>query len=216
MAINIESLDCPSDTHKSYRVSFFDDTIYTLVTNDPATVTEWISDIESFHHHRRHRLIVGLDVEWRPNFSRHQNNRVATLQLCVGRRCLIYQIIHSTGGHIPGSLVEFLCNENYTFVGVNIAEDLNKLERDYGFGGGNDTNAVDLRRLAANEYDRPDLKNAGLKMLARVLLEKEVSKPKSVTMSRWDNRKLTPAQVQYASVDAYLCFEIGRKLNASD
>ncbi|KAK6120437.1 hypothetical protein DH2020_045813 [Rehmannia glutinosa] len=213
MAIDIEYFDCPSDTHKTYRVSFFDDTIYALVTNDPDTVTEWISDIESFHRCRLRHLIVGLDCEWRPNYSRHHQNPVATLQLCVGRRCLIYQLIHSDG-EIPESLVQFLSDEDYTFVGVNIAGDLEKLERDYGFGG--DANAVDLRRLAADEYDRWDLKNAGLKKLARIVLERDVEKPQAVTMSRWDYRWLTAEQVQYACVDAFMCFEIGRRLNASD
>ncbi|KAL3637095.1 hypothetical protein CASFOL_019394 [Castilleja foliolosa] len=59
------------------------------------------------------------------------------------------------------------------------------------------------------------LKNAGLKTLARTVLGREVEKPNAVTMSGWDNRWLTPDQVQYACVDAFVSFEIGRILNAS-
>lgn len=54
--------------------------------------------------------------------------------------------------------------------------------------------AVDLRRLASDEYGRRDLTTAGLKELGRVVLEKEVEKPRWVTMSRWDNRLPTAEQ----------------------
>ncbi|KAL0383399.1 UNVERIFIED_CONTAM: hypothetical protein Scaly_0627200 [Sesamum calycinum] len=156
MAItSIQYGTCPSITQEAYLVSFFGDTIFTQVTHDPDTVTRWISDIESIHRNRLHCLIVGLDVEWRPSFNRYQQNPVATLQLCVGRRCLIYQIIHSDDD-IPDSLVDFLSNGDYTFVGVKIYSNLDKLETDY------DEikivhNAVDLRRLVANRYRRRDL-----------------------------------------------------------
>ncbi|KAK4412791.1 hypothetical protein Salat_2926300 [Sesamum alatum] len=213
MAIGIQHTAYHSDTHDSYLVSFFDDTIYTVVTHDPSIVTEWISRIQLIHRRRLHRLIIGLDVEWRPSFNRYQQNPVATLQLCVGRRCLIYQIIHSHDG-IPQSLVEFLANEDYTFVGVNIDSDLEKLETDYELE--TDGNVVDLRTLVAVKYRRRDLINAGLKELARVVLQKEVEKPREVTMSRWDNRWLTAEQVQYACVDAFVSFEIGKILYASD
>ncbi|KAL0339819.1 UNVERIFIED_CONTAM: hypothetical protein Sradi_4498700 [Sesamum radiatum] len=213
MAItSIQYGTCPSITQEAYLVSFFGDTIFTQVTHDPDTVTRWISDIESIHRYRLHCLIVGLDVEWRPSFNRYQQIPVATLQLCVGRRCLIYQIIHSDDD-IPDSLVDFLSNEDYTFVGVNIYSNLDKLETDY------DEikivhNAVDLRRLVANRYRRRDLLYAGLEELAKVVLHKEVEKPRRVTMSRWDSRWLTAEQAQYACTDAFMCFEIGRVLKA--
>lgn len=60
-----------------------------------------------------------------------------------------------------------------------------------------------------------ELKNAGLKNMARFVLGKEMEKPKSVTRSRWDNRRLTPDQVHYACIDAYVSFEIGRVLTAA-
>lgn len=73
-------------------------------------------------------------------------------------------------------------------------------------------NAVDLR-VRAKEKGFGDLRNAGLKEMSRVLLGKEVVKPKRVTMSRWDSEWLYPEQVQYAALDAFLSFEIGRVLS---
>lgn len=203
--------ELPYDTHNTYDVIFFGDSIHTTVACDPTIVTQWISDVESINRQILHKLIVGLDIEWRPSFNRYINNPAATIQLCVGRRCLIFQLIHSPS--IPASLVNFLANPNYKFVGIGIKQDLEKLEEDYEFGF--NTNTVDLRELAAAKYGRRELKNSGLKGLASLVMEKEVEKPKSVTMSRWDNLWLTPSQVRYACVDAFVSFEIGRILMAS-
>ncbi|CAA2971155.1 Werner Syndrome-like exonuclease [Olea europaea var. sylvestris] len=210
MAITIQDHMLPDDTHNLYDVNFFGDIIHTLLTHDPTMVSQWLSEIQSNHPENR-RLIIGLDVEWRPNFNRNTENPVATLQLCVDRRCLIYQLIHSPS--VPPSLIDFLSNQNYTFVGIGIKADLEKLEEDYGFGF--NANNVDLRKLAADTYQMKELNNAGLKNLAKVVLGKEVNKPSRVTMSRWDYRWLKPDQVQYACVDAFVSFEIGRVLNAA-
>ncbi|KZV14931.1 Werner Syndrome-like exonuclease-like [Dorcoceras hygrometricum] len=197
-------------TTTTYDVDFYGDCIHTTVTNDCAAVSEWISEVESIHRRRLHHLIVGLDVEWRPPFGRPRNP-IATLQLCVGRRCLIYQIIHSLS--TPFSLTRFLSNPNYTFVGVGIESDLENLEQDYELG--RDVNAVDLRDLAAEEYNIRDSRRKGLKDLARIVLDKEMEKPKRLTLSRWDNTRLSYDQVEYACIDAFVSFEMGRILNAS-
>ncbi|XP_047942676.1 Werner Syndrome-like exonuclease [Salvia hispanica] len=203
----------PYQTHNTYDVTFFGDSVFTTLTWDPTIVSQWISGVQAVYRRQidAGHLIVGLDVEWRPSFQRHVTHPAATLQLCVGRRCLIFQLIHSPS--VPPSLVSFLANPRHTFVGIGIAEDLKKLQKDYRFGF--NTNPVDLRELAAERYGRRDLKNSGVKSLAALVLGKAVEKPKNVTMSRWDNPWLTPTQVRYACVDAFVCFEIGRVLNAS-
>ncbi|GFP85640.1 werner syndrome-like exonuclease, partial [Phtheirospermum japonicum] len=101
-------------------------------------------------------LTVGLDIEWRPSFKRYINNPAATLQLCVDRRCLIFQLIHASS--IPKLLVDFPANPNHTFIGIGIDQNLNleKLEEDYEFGFR--TNTVDLRGLAADEVSRAVLR----------------------------------------------------------
>lgn len=81
---------------------------------------------------------------------------------------------------------------------------------DYGVGV---RKFVDVRPVAAEAYGVRELRNAGLKELARVVLQKEIWKPKHVTMSRWDNQWLTAPQVMYACVDAYVSYEIARVLN---
>ncbi|KAJ0042617.1 hypothetical protein Pint_18432 [Pistacia integerrima] len=209
MTIGIYDHQLPDYTHNYYDVTFYDDEILTLVTHTPAMVDSWISDIHRIHRRRLHRLIVGLDVEWRPNFRRYHENPIATLQLCVGHRCLIFQLIRAPS--IPLSLVNFLANDEYTFVGVGIQKDVEKLYDDHGLKV---ENVFDLRDWAAENTGNRGLRNTGLKGLAWAILGKDIVKPRSVTMSRWDNPWLTAAQVQYACIDSFISFEIGRICSA--
>lgn len=59
----------PNDTHEydHYEITFFEDNILTLLTETPHSVDMWISENKRKHRRRCHSLIVGLDVEWRPN-----------------------------------------------------------------------------------------------------------------------------------------------------
>ncbi|KAJ8539266.1 hypothetical protein K7X08_013518 [Anisodus acutangulus] len=192
------------DRYDLYDVYFSSDRILTTVTHDPAIVTDWIKTIELLH-----QLIVGLDVEWRPNIDSYQNP-VATLQLCVGHRCLIFQLIYCQ--YIPHALTEFLLNPRYEFVGVGIENDVEKLEKDYKLFV---ENVIDLRQLTADVYNCESLRDAGLKRLCKSLLGREVEKPKHVAIGRWDKKRLDMDQVHYACVDAFVSFLIGKHLTAS-
>lgn len=190
----------------TYDVEFFSDIISTVVTVDSAVVTRWISDV--MLGQQRRPLIVGLDTEWGHIPAKGSKQPAATLQLCVGSCCLIYQIFLSP--LIPSSLADFLSNRNCSFVGVGVKQDLEKLHNEYGIGG--DACHVDLRDVAADGYGVKELKNAGLKRLAKLVLGKEMEKPRHVTMSWWDNRRLRLEQVRYACSDAFVSFEMGRVL----
>ncbi|XP_044505131.1 Werner Syndrome-like exonuclease [Mangifera indica] len=205
MTISIVDHQLPDPTHNSYDVKFDDHQILTLVTNTSAIVDSWISEIQRIHRRRLHRLIVGFDVEWRPNYRRDQDNPIAVLQLCVGHRCLIFQLFHAPS--IPQSLVNFLANNNYSFVGVGIKKDVEKLYDDYQLRV---ENVYDLRDLAVQSTGNQELRNAGLKKLASAILGKDIQKPRRVTMSPWDKQCLSLAQVQYACIDSFISFEIGR------
>ncbi|KAG5551937.1 hypothetical protein RHGRI_010142 [Rhododendron griersonianum] len=208
MTISIHSFHLPYHSYKLYDVTFFDDTIKTLVTHTPCIVGTWISDIEHLNRRRLRDLVVGLDVEWRPNSN---TNPAATLQLCVGLNCLIFHLIFAP--RMPKSLVNFLADEDYTFVGIGIEKDVHKLREDYGLKV---RNWVDLRWLAARELRDRQLRNVGLVKLAREVLGKEFVKPRHVTLSDWDDVWLSREQIQYACVDAFVSFEIGRCLDADD
>ncbi|CAH1439531.1 unnamed protein product [Lactuca virosa] len=50
------------------NVSFYEHNIFTAVTKDPDYVSAWISEITE--NINDHRLIIGLDTEWRASFRR--------------------------------------------------------------------------------------------------------------------------------------------------
>lgn len=186
------------------------DDIVTTVTSFGDEVEEWLDEILRIHRRRLYRLIVGLDLEWRPSNSRFQNP-VAVLQLCVGRRCLVFLLLHAD--YVPNALLDFLADDRFTFVGVGIDGDVERLSDDHDISVGHTT---DLRGLAAEKMNRPELNQKGLARLAEEVLGVEVRKPRRVTMSRWDQRDLTFDQIKYAAVDAFLSFEIGRRLIDDD
>ncbi|XP_015881424.2 3'-5' exonuclease [Ziziphus jujuba] len=236
MATGIVDYELPDTTHNLYDVTLDTHKIHTVLTHTPSMVDSWISDTLQLHHHHpttthnnndnnndnnnnnsndnndnnTNPLMVGLDIEWRPNFNPQIDNPIATLQLCVADRCLIFQILHSPS--IPNSLIDFLGNRTCAFVGVGIQHDVEKLLLDYGLGV---ANVVDIGALAATKLGKRELRSSGLKSLAKEVLGIEVEKPKRVTLSRWDNEWLTCVQVQYACIDAFLSFEIGKHLNAA-
>ncbi|CAJ2670656.1 unnamed protein product [Trifolium pratense] len=197
-------------THNKYDVLFHSDVIHTMVTNTPSMVDKWLSSISN----NNSSLLVGLDVECL--FTNHRANHrgvsypAAVLQLCIGSECLVFQILHAP--YVPESLIAFLDNKNHKFVGVGIKDDVDKLDRDFSLRV---ANFVDLRTLAAQTLDDKAMNSAGLKTLAKRVLGKEIEKPKRITLSDWSNFPLTIRQVQYACVDAFISFEVGRLLYSS-
>ncbi|KAB1222805.1 Werner Syndrome-like exonuclease [Morella rubra] len=202
--INIFYHQLPCTTHSYYDLSSDSYQIRIHLTHSPAVVHYWRNDIYRIRRSRLNCLIVGLDIEWRPTYIRVVKRPVATLQLCVGHRCLIFQIIHAP--YIPGSLFRFIGNGKFTFTGVGIKDDAKKLLDDHGLEV---ANVIDLRVLAEKKLGTRELRNAGLKKLAFAVLVKEIEKLKRVTMSRWDNPWPTPAQVQYACVNAFCLWRLG-------
>ncbi|GAB2221689.1 hypothetical protein Droror1_Dr00012874 [Drosera rotundifolia] len=168
--------------------------IKTLVTCDPVAATQFLP-------HLTQSPIIGLDIEWRPNQSPQTHNSVSTIQLSCSTHCLIFQLIHAP--EIPGPLIEFLRDSNRRFVGVGVREDVGRLREDYGLIVGE--NVVELGDVVGK-------RGVGLRELGRVVVGIDVEKPKRVTMGKWDVKVLSYEQIQYACVDAFLSFEIGRRL----
>lgn len=188
-------------------VNFSDACIQTTVTSSPAVVDKWVSRTYDIHRRRLHLpgLVVGLDVEWRPYFPpTTRRNPVATLQLCIGRRCLIVQILHAQS--VPASLARFLADPCFVYVGVGVQEDVDKLFHDYNLRV---RRSVDLAAAAAATYQVEGYKHRGLKRLAKELLGQDMAKPIHVTLSEWDAAELSPEQIEYACIDAYVSFELG-------
>nr|XP_009612708.1 Werner Syndrome-like exonuclease [Nicotiana tomentosiformis] len=196
-------------------VSFYENQIKVTVTKKAADVDKWIGQTIHIHRRRLNKLLIGLDIEWLAciNATDKNHSKIALLQLCVGRRCLLFQLLHAD--YIPNSLRAFLANPNFTFVGVGIQGDAYKLFQDHGLFV---ANSVDLYQLALvvrkfePEYGIMGLKRMGLKRMAYEVLGKVMEKPLKVTLSQWDTEELSYEQVEYACIDAFVSFEIGMNL----
>ncbi|KAJ3684937.1 hypothetical protein LUZ61_014101 [Rhynchospora tenuis] len=198
-------------TDSTYVINYdaIDEVVKTTVTASGAVAADWVDEILRIHWRRLNRLIVGFDIEWCPHgwHGTSGENPAALLQLCVGRRCLIFQLIHCD--YIPEELSDFLLDYRFRFVGVGIHADLQKLDNDYGLEV---ENALDLRYLAAENMDRPIMREWGLQTLVSEFMGAHMVKPTSVSLSDWGRRALTQEQIEYAALDAFTSFEIGRRL----
>ncbi|XXG84554.1 hypothetical protein AAC387_Pa10g2053 [Persea americana] len=189
-----------SNLEEQYEVKFSEHCIFTTLTSNTVVVDKWISEIQSIYDQG---TIVGLDTEWCLPQKKKKCGPVAILRLCVGTRCLVFQLILAET--IPESLKEFLADATLKFVGVGVAGDAQKLLKEYGLCVGH---TEDLAVVAAMKLEEEKLKEAGLKKLADLILGVDMQKPKKVILSCWDAKVLDLKQIHYACVDAFVSFEI--------
>ncbi|CAL4974925.1 unnamed protein product [Urochloa decumbens] len=171
---------------KVRTVMFEGDKITTTVTSSGEAVEGWLDEIYSVHRRRLHKLIVG--------------------SASAAAASSIY------ADYIPDALDEFLGDPRYRFVGVGVQDDAVRLSRDYDLEV---ENTVDLGELVADNID-PDLRKAGLKAIASAVMGATVDKPQRVRTGCWDAYELSDEQIKYACIDAFVSFEVGRKLLTGD
>ncbi|OAY68409.1 hypothetical protein ACMD2_13651 [Ananas comosus] len=195
--------------------------ISTTVTHSGVAVAEWINEtIQRCSRHYgvagpRQRHAIGLEVACRPNGS------IALLQLCVGNRCLIYQLLHSYSDsysysdsdsdddYPAGELFSFFRDDRFCFVAAGVDEVVYRLRRAHSFLV---RNTADLGEMAATRLGREDLRRAGLERLARKVMGLKMDALAEVQMSEWWQRHLSRQQIACASVGAFISFELGRIL----
>ncbi|KAG2591462.1 Werner Syndrome-like exonuclease [Panicum virgatum] len=188
----------------TFVVSFDGDLFDATLTKSGDVVESWVDKTYRIHRRSRHPIVAGLDVEWRPA---REPGPVAVLQVCVGRRCLVFQILRAD--YVPDALSCFLADRRFAFVGVGIRDDVAMLRDGYGLEV---SRAVDLRRLAARTLGRPELRDAGLRALVRGVMGVRMEKPHHVRVSVWVKRELTEDQFKYACADAFASMEVGWRL----
>ncbi|XP_057430781.1 uncharacterized protein LOC130723687 [Lotus japonicus] len=183
--------------------------ITVTVTSTASVVKKWLKSTLHIHryHHRHSALVVGLGVQWTSNAQPPQP--ADTLQLCIGRRCLIIHLTHAQ--RVPRLLRHFLLDRRVTFVGFWNHSDRSKLE-DYWPNLQMWRKPDDLRKWVAMVYDDPELKKVPVRRIVRTCLGFEVEQSNEVSDSDWDGEYLSDDQVVFACVDAYCAFQIGKNI----
>ncbi|KAK7246249.1 hypothetical protein RIF29_41111 [Crotalaria pallida] len=184
-----------------YTVNLHGTHIITTVTATPSIVRKWLS---TTLYHRRYDncFVVGLGVQWTP----HGDPPAETLQLCIGHRCLIFQLCYTD--RVPLKLRRFLMDPDNTFVGfwnhsdrVKLRGSLHRLEMC--------KDPVDLRLHVVTEYHE-NLSRAQTRVIVKKCLGYDVERGNDVSKSYWRVGVLSEEQVLYACVDAHCAFLVGR------
>ncbi|KAG5105287.1 hypothetical protein JHK82_042257 [Glycine max] len=194
--------------HELHEIHTVGTELSVTVTAKASVVREWLSSRLYFRQQyvRRKRLVVGLGVQW----TGGSDSPADTLQLCVGRRCLIFQLAHAKS--VPKKLRTFLLDASHTFVGFWNHLDRRKLESsEHGLEMVRDP--LDLRRYAKTE-DGDDLTQASVEEIVEKCLGFEVEQRSEISMSNWNDEYLSDDQIAYATIDARCAFLIGRKSRA--
>lgn len=145
-------------------------------------------------------VLLGLDLEWRPNRFKKSDNKVALLQISNENRCLLVQMLFLDS--TPRLLETVLCSPKVLLGGVGVQEDAYKLARDHGINCLN--RVVDLNILAGKRLRTAGVRQMGLKQLTKLVLGESIVKSKKITMSDWAQESLVSSQVQYAAMDAWV------------
>jgi len=165
-----------------------------------------VEDMESFNETFPRLFdseVLGFDTETRPSFRKGRKNKVSLIQLANDKlACLIR--INRVG--IPPQLAQLLASEDVIKAGVAVHDDIRFLRSVRGF---NPSGFVDLQKFV-RDYG---IQDSGLKKLAAIVLGFRISKRQQVT--DWEAEQLTDAQQVYAATDAWVCYQIYRKLKNS-
>jgi len=165
------------------------------VISNTEDLSKWIEPFSKSH-------VIGFDTESKPSFKKGKGNGIALLQLSIENIALIIKV-KEIG--IPLDLKKVLENPKIVKVGAAIRDDIKGLKAIKEFAP---KGFIDLQQIASNY----NIEGQSVRKLAAIVLGVRVSK--SQQLSNWEAVQLTPAQIDYAATDAWVCREIYLKLNA--
>lgn len=164
------------------------------------TVIENARDSSKIIDYLLRQPILGFDTETKPAFRKGRKNKVALLQLSTSNEAFLFRLNHMG---VPDDLIKVLADENITKAGVAIRDDIKALRRRHNF---EPKGFVELQ----NYVQEFGIENFGLKKLTAIVLNFRISKSKQ--LSNWENPKLSEGQLRYAATDAWVSYEIYKKL----
>ncbi len=144
--------------------------------------------------------VLGFDIEVRPTFRSGDHFPPALAQLAGNNKVYLVQL---RALRVMDLLGRLFADPSVAKAGVAVTGDIAKLHEVMRFIP---AGFVELGKMAA----KAGVKASGVRTLAAQLLGFRVSK--GAQCSNWERAVLTPAQVQYAATDAWVCREIFLRL----
>ena len=159
--------------------------------------------LEKAYDYLKKCKILGFDTETKPNFVKGKKNRntVSLLQFSDDKKAFLIQIKKISKYNCLKAIFE---NPEIKIIGLAVKEDIRELKIIFNFIP---ENLIDLQDYV--KYF--GIEDNGLKKLTANILKFRISKRQQ--LSNWENDNLTLQQQQYAATDAWVCFEIYKKLN---
>jgi ribonuclease D len=162
-----------------------------------------VEDLETFHSvlpRLRITDLLGFDTETKPNFKKGRRNKVSLIQLSTENLAVLFRI-NKIG--LPEGLLDLLSDSSVLKAGVAIHDDIRFLK---GVRRFSPEGFVDLQSFVKDF----GIESSGLKKLTAIILGFRISKRQQVT--DWEAAQLSEAQQLYAATDAWVCYQIYRKL----
>lgn len=146
--------------------------------------------------------VLGFDTETRPSFTKGRSNSVSLLQLANETDAWLFRLQQTL---IPPALVRLLSSADVLKIGSSPKQDVAALRKITAF---EPQGFIDLQEFV-NQFGIAD--NALAKMTA-IVLQFRISKAQQ--LSNWEAPVLKTPQLDYAATDAWVCYEIYKKLTA--
>lgn len=181
-----------------------------LQTYDLSHFNGEIAVIDSFEKFRnvmprlKKERILGFDTETRPSFRKGHKNNVSLLQLACRDKAYLFRM-NKIG--LPPELTDILADPSIIKAGVAVHDDIRFLKSIRKFSP---EGFIDLQNFVRNF----GIQSSGLKKLTAIVLGFRISKRQQVT--DWEAETLTDAQLVYAATDAWVSYEIYKKLSVNN
>ncbi|MDR2065637.1 MAG: 3'-5' exonuclease domain-containing protein 2 [Prevotellaceae bacterium] len=169
--------------------------------NGEITVVDSRKKLDEITEYLQNQPYLGFDAEARPRFIKGSKRRISLLQFATSNKAFLIRI-DILGLH--ENIINIFENQKIIKVGSGLTDDMYALRKMKLF---NPAGFVDLQ-----EYTKEfGIKDNSLRKITAIVLGFRISK--SQRLSNWGKNEYSNAQKLYAATDAWVCYEIYKKLN---
>lgn len=187
MSVRKIDISIPKESVNRMRIVRYPGVIHLIETREDAL--DALAVINQFK-------VVGFDTETKPNFRKGTCNGVALIQISTGDVCYLFRV--NKIGFIK-ELRDLFSNPDIQKIGLSIHDDFKMLGRLHQFEA---TALVDLQKMV-KDYG---IKDNALQRIYAILFSERISKAQR--LSNWEAEVLSPAQMEYAAIDAWATLRI--------
>ena len=168
-----------------------------IIIDRPEDVATAVDDLKQC-------TLIGFDTETRPSFRRGESNTISLLQLATDKRAYLFRLKKIGPNQLLKDLLE---SEEHMKVGLSVHDDFHSLNR---WMPCRPKNFIELQKYVKAF----GIEEMSLQKIYAIVFNKKISKRQQ--LSNWEAEELTPAQQQYAAIDAWACRDIYYKLKFCD